>query len=251
MITKKPMSRWQAAGIHVGISVLIGILVALLLFGVWYPPPYFVAGGADHLMLVLVSVDLVLGPLLTLVVFKAGKWGMKFDLFAIGVFQACALAYGLHVMAASRPVFLVGNLDRFVLVAANEIEDSDLAKGHGDEFRTRSWLGARLAGARIADEKARQELISAAILGKDIQNYPEYFVPYSTVTPELLRRAKPLDELRKRRGASPVIDGWLQKSGRQAADIVWLPVTARMADLSMLMDRASGEPLQALAIDPW
>src|ERR1700742_1955795 len=49
MNTSRPMSRWQGAGIHVGITVVVAILVGTLLFGVWYPPPYFGAGGADHL----------------------------------------------------------------------------------------------------------------------------------------------------------------------------------------------------------
>ena len=45
------MSRWKAAGIHLSISLAIGLLVGALLFGVWYPPPYFHAAGADELIL--------------------------------------------------------------------------------------------------------------------------------------------------------------------------------------------------------
>src|SRR4029078_12975478 len=110
------MSRWKAAGIHLSISLLIGLIVGALLFGVWYPPPYFHAAGADQLVLLLVSVDIVLGPLLTLVVFKSGKWGLKFDLTLIAVMQTIALVYGLSVVLRSRPVFLVAAVDRFVLV---------------------------------------------------------------------------------------------------------------------------------------
>ena len=74
------MSRWKAASIHCSISALVGLIVGFLLFGLWYPPPYFHAAGADELILLLVGVDLTLGPLLTLIVFRSGKRGLKFDL---------------------------------------------------------------------------------------------------------------------------------------------------------------------------
>ncbi len=250
MNTTRPISRWQAAGIHVGITVVVAILVSTLLFGIWYPPPYFGAGGADHLMIVLVSVDLTIGPLLTLIVFKSGKWGMRFDLWVIALLQVTALGYGLSVMAKSRPIFLVGNIDRFVLVPSNAIGDADIAKGHADEYRTRSWTGARLVGASIPDEAARQKLISAAFAGLDIENFPEYYVPYRDVAQELVKHAKPLETLRKRAGAS-IVDDWLARNHRDPASVVWLPVVSRAYDLSMLVDRSTGQPLQAFPIDPW
>ena len=101
------MSRWKAAGIHLSISAFIGLVVGALLLGVWYPPPFFHAAGADVLVVLLVGVDVVLGPLLTLIVFKSGKRGLKFDLALIGTMQAVALVYGMSVVLESRPVFLV------------------------------------------------------------------------------------------------------------------------------------------------
>ena len=101
------MSRWKAAAIHLSISAAIGLVVGALLLLVWYPPPYFHAAGADQLVLLLVGVDLVLGPLLTLILFRSGKKGLKFDLAMIAVLQTTALVYGLSVVLQSRPVFLV------------------------------------------------------------------------------------------------------------------------------------------------
>src|SRR5690606_32812168 len=96
-----------AALIHLGISAAVAAVASALLMGVWYPPPYFRAAGAERLLLLVVAVDVTLGPLLTLIVFKRGKPGLKFDLAAIGVAQLLALVYGFHVMLLSRPVFLV------------------------------------------------------------------------------------------------------------------------------------------------
>jgi hypothetical protein len=251
-LSQTRLTRWKAAAIHLAISAVIGATVGLIVFGVWFPPPYFTAAGGEHLTLVLVCVDLVLGPLLTLIVFKAGKRGLAFDLTVIALAQLTALAYGLYVISSSRPIFLVANLDRFVLVTANQIDDADLAKGSAPEFRACSWSGMRLVGARIPDDAARQRLIDAMLgQGKDVQNFPEYFVPYADISNDLVKHAHPLDTLIGRPAARPIVEAWLAEHHRAAADIVWLPVTAHVMDLTMLLDRSTGQPLQALQVDPW
>ena len=155
------MSRWKAASIHLSISVAIGLIVGALLFGVWYPPPFFHAAGADQLVLLLVSVDIVLGPLLTLVVFKSGKRGLKFDLTLIAVVQSVALVYGLSIVLRSRPVFLVAAVDRFSLVSAVDIDDADLAQGTKPEFRSLSWTGPRTVGAQLPPQGGEPHLSDA------------------------------------------------------------------------------------------
>ena len=247
------MSRWKAAGIHLSISLLIGLIVGALLFGVWYPPPYCHAAGADQLVLLLVSVDIVLGPLLTLVVFKSGKWGLKFDLTLIAVMQTVALVYGLSVVLRSRPVFLVAAVDRFVLVSASEINDVDLAQGSKPEFQSLSWTGPRTVGAELPPRgAARDELMMSGMAGQDIEKFPKYYADYPKVAPDLLKRAKTLDQVPTRpAGAVEALAAAVKKTGQSADRLVWLPIVARKANLVMLLDRESGEPLHAAPIDPW
>src|SRR5690606_27378733 len=123
------MTRWKAALINLSISILIGLLILALVFFFWYPQPYFVAAGGRHLVVVLFAVNVVLGPLLTLIVFSSGKKGLKFDLCMIGAFQVSALIFGLVVIAEARPAFIVAVVDRFELVAANDLDRKDLADG--------------------------------------------------------------------------------------------------------------------------
>jgi hypothetical protein len=247
------MSRWKAAAIHFSISAAVAVIVGALLLGLWYPPPYFHAAGADVLVLLLVSVHLALGPLLTLIVFRAGKRGLRFDLTAIALVQTIALIYGLSIILQSRPVFLVAAVDRFVLVSANEVTDEDLADGRDEAFRTRSWTGPRLVAAELpADPKERSDLIDLAFAGRDIQNLPKYYHSYLSESADLLAKAKPVAQLRKRRSADQeLLDQWLSKSGRTESSLVWLPLRARKADMTMLLDAQTAQPLQALAIDPW
>jgi hypothetical protein len=247
------MSRWKAAAIHLTISATIGLVVGALLFGVWYPPPYFHAAGADVLVLLLVSVDLTLGPLLTLVVFKAGKRGLRFDLAVIAIAQAAALVYGMSIVLESRPVFLLAVIDRFELIAANELAPADLAEGSAPEFRSLSWTGPRLAAAqKPKDWHERNKILFGKTGGKDIDELPKYYVDYTVAAPDLLKRAKPLDALPLRSDEDRAqLSKALASTHRARDGIAWVPIVARKASLTMLLDAQSGQPLRAIAINPW
>ncbi len=83
----RAMSRWQAFGIHLVISTLLLLAMLAIILLLWYPGLLFSVDGGWMGLRIVIGVDLVLGPLLTLVVFKAGKPGLKFDLSCIAAFQ--------------------------------------------------------------------------------------------------------------------------------------------------------------------
>lgn len=247
------MSRWKAAGIHVAISACIALVAALLIFGLWYPAPYRKAAGGDVLVLLLIGVNFVIGPLLTLIVYKAGKRGMRFDLTVIALLQVCAFFYGMSVIVQARPAFIVAAVDRFVLVSANELDTDDLAKGSKPEFRSISWTGPRLVGAQLpTDTKARDDLLFSGLAGKDIEKYPEDYVDYAKAAPDLLKHAKPIDELlRNLPDARGEVESFLRDHHIAAADVVWLPMRAPRADLTVFVRRDTGTLIGALPLDPW
>ena len=78
------MTRYKASFIHFLLSAIVVGAIFSIIFFVWYPGPTFRIAGAVSIVLVLVAVDLVLGPTLTLIVYKEGKPGLKFDLIVIG-----------------------------------------------------------------------------------------------------------------------------------------------------------------------
>lgn len=248
------MSRWKAAGIHLSINAVVALLAAGLIYGIWYPHPYSQAAGAGTLVLLLLGVDLVLGPLLTLVVFKVGKKGLKFDLAAIAILQVCAFVYGLHVVAAARPAFIVGVIDRFVLVSANELDQADLDKATDPEFRSAPWTGPKLVGAQLpTDWKLRNDILFSGVAGKDLEKFPQHYVPYANVAQTLLSRATPLEAFERGHPASTAeINDWLHANPSYTAnDVVVVPLRARKQSLTALLERNSGAVLDALPIDPW
>ena len=114
------MSRWKAGAIHFSISLVIFLgLLAVILF-LWYPGILFnIDRGWAGLQLVI-GVDLIAGPLLTLVVFKTGKKGLTFDLSCIAFFQAACMFAGMWVIYSERPLALVLAYDTFYSVDAEE-----------------------------------------------------------------------------------------------------------------------------------
>ncbi len=119
------MSRWKASAVHFSISLVVFLgLLSIILF-LWYPGILFSVGGGWAGLRIVFAVDLILGPLLTLVVFKAGKPGLKFDLSCIVVFQVVCMTAGMWVVYGERPIALVLAYDTFYSIGSDELLQFD------------------------------------------------------------------------------------------------------------------------------
>jgi hypothetical protein len=85
--------------------------------------------------------------------------------------------------------------------------------------------------------------------GKDLQAYPQHYVPYAQQAANALKRAKPLAQIMER--DPELLKRFLESTGREAASVRFLPLRARKKDGVVLLDAATGAPLQVLPIDPW
>ena len=247
-MSAKAFSRWQAAGTHLLICVAIAAVVITIMLGVWYPGPLFEAAGGTGILYILVGVDVILGPLLTLIVFKSGKRGMKFDLAVIGLVQLAALVYGAHIVFLARPAFIVFVKDRFELVIAAEQDPAELAKAKYPDFREPGWNGPKLVAADMpADPKEREKLLDAALAGLDLQNFPRYYVPYAERTKEVLTRAVTIARLRVAEPASTkAVDNYLASSGTREDDVRALMLRTRFAWVVVLLDPKTAQPVKML-----
>ena len=141
--------RLRASAIHLAISLSIATLAAWLVFGWWYPYPYRELSGGRELFTLVVAVDVVLGPLITLVIFNAAKTRrhLLMDFSVIGLLQVAALAYGLWTVFVARPVHLVFEYNRMAVVHAVDIEPSLLSQAPPD-LQTLPWRGPTLLSLR-------------------------------------------------------------------------------------------------------
>lgn len=245
-------TRWRAAGIHLGLSALIAGSVFGFIFFLWYPGALFEEAGGFELFALIAGVDVSLGPLITLLIFKAGKKGLVFDLVTIAVLQLCALAYGVSVLYESRPVWFVFVKDRFELVRANDIADQDLAKAK-PPFDSLPITGPRLAGVRMPTDPGEQLRIAlTAAQGHDVQTYPQYLVAYESQQAAAAVKAQPMSRLRELNPADRgVVDEWVKRLGRGEEAVGFLPMRAGRRDLTAFIDRRTGAFLGTSALHPW
>lgn len=248
---RKGFTRWQASGLHLLISAAIAAAVLAVMLGVWYPPPLFEAEGGLGLVFILVGVDVVIGPLITLIIFKSGKPGLKFDLWVIATLQLSALFYGGYVVFEARPVFLVLYKDQFEVVTAAELQPKWLEEARRPEFRSLPLTGAKLVAFDMpADGKEQQVIVFSAIFeGRDVQHYPKYYAPYSERARQVLPGALPIDAVRRKSpDTARVIDSWLRESGRPDTDVRYFPMRTRYEWIAVLVDAKSGEVVKMLLI---
>lgn len=246
------ISRYRAAAIHLGGSALIAAGAMALMLFFWYPPPLFGAMGGKELIVLIVGVDVCIGPLITLVIFNPKKKELAFDLAVVAVLQSAALGYGIYAMGAGRPVFVVFAENRFVVVSPAELEPEAIAKAVRPEFRALSLTGPVWVAADVpADVNERNDLAFAAMAGMGVQNLPKYFVPLAERRARVLARSLPLD-ISAPMAAEVVaeIDRVLAASGHGREHVRFLAVATRRSNLTALVDAETGQVLGLAAVDP-
>ena len=121
------MIRAKVALTHFLLSVVIFVVVVILLVFFWYPAPHFNASGGWQGLKIAASVDLVLGPLLTFIIFnlKKSKAKLTGDLIVIAIMQLGALVYGVTTIYQQRPVAVVFWDDSFYSVPASTFNNNE------------------------------------------------------------------------------------------------------------------------------
>lgn len=241
---------------HLVGSLVVALVCSALVFGVWYPYPYDELVGGRELFLLVISVDVVSGPLLTLIVFDRSKPRRELwrDIGTVVLIQLAALGYGVASVIQARPVFLAFEGNRFRVVRVPDIEFSDIARAPEDLQRL-SLTGPRLIGARLAQPTEPDFLssIQLSMRGVHPSFRPERWVDYDSQRESVAREAKPLSELRhKHPTQNPTINEAIRRTGLSEQWLGYLPLMAgRHTDWVVVVNRRDGEPKAFLPLDGW
>lgn len=233
---------------HLSISVLIALLVMGLVFFVWYPTPFATAVGVTHIFLMLLVIDVILGPLLGLLVYKEGKKTLKFDLSVIILIQIAALCYGVFSIEQGRPAWLVYNVDRFELVRKNELVDTNIQHVQ-PRFQKPSWFKPQYVATEFAkDTQQRNDEMFAEVLGGiSIAQRPERYVEFSQAITQVQQRSLPLVDLEQYNPKTDV-EKTLAKYPKANA---WLPLKANAVDMVVLVNKESASIIKIVDLRPW
>jgi hypothetical protein len=240
--------RLRVGLIHLAISSLIALLIVTLVFGVWYPSPLHVAVGVTKIFLLVLVVDISVGPLLSFVVSKPGKKSLRFDLTVIGICQVIALSYGLWVVAEGRPVWLVFNVDRVDLVQAYEL-DTPYTQAASEKYQKLSWTGPQWVATRIPEDvEARNTLTFDALLaGVDLPQRPDLYVPFEEERGVIQTKARELEQLKQFNEAELVEKILLRWPEANA----YLPMMAPAQELTVLIEKESARVIALVELKPW
>ena len=120
-------TRKQAFLTHLLVSACVFLVISGLIYFYWYPEFYFFLDGGDQAVATIFFVDVVLGPGLTLLVFKPGKKSLKFDMTVILLLQVSALAWGVNSVYTERSGLAVFYLGKLACVSHSEVAGYDMA----------------------------------------------------------------------------------------------------------------------------
>lgn len=244
--------KFLAAGIHFGLSMVVAALAALLVFGLWYPYPYRDISGGRELFVIVVTVDVILGPLITLVVFNRRKprAELRRDLAVVVLIQLAALCYGLWTVSVARPVHLVFEIDRFRVVHAVDVDEKLMSMKPGD-IEAMPLTGPTLLAVRpFKNSQESFDATVAALRGAELGARPDLWQPYSAAKADVLKAAKPMGQLKSRFPTKAgEIDVVLQNVGRRADAMVYLPMVGRHSFWTAFVDPATAEVVAFMPLD--
>ncbi len=244
--------RFKASGIHLGISLAIALLAALLVFGLWYPDPYREMSGGRELFLIVVAVDVILGPLITLAVFNRAKppRELKRDLTMVALLQLAALVYGMWTVFVARPVHMVFEYNRFRVVHAVDVPSELLNRAPPDVVALPITGPTLLSLRPFKDANEKMEATMAALEGLSLSARPDLWQPYAAAKSDIWQVAKPVSELKTRFPARAAeIDAAVAKTGHKPETLAYLPLVGRKSFWTVLLDPATSEVLGFIPID--
>ncbi len=247
-----PISRYRASLIHLLVSSVVVAGVIGVIFWVWYPEPTFEILGAFSMIRLLVGVDLVIGPLLTMVVYKHGKPGLKFDLVVIALMQITALVYGSYTLYEEKPHYMVFAIDRLEFISKKQVDQSAI---RFDELRTKESARPVQVFARPPEDPEEYQRYFDSIVFEgqpDLESRAEFYEPWSAGTEIIRQKIKPIEDIkpatsREQRNVQIAVE----KYASSHPNLGILPIGGIERDVGMLLDRDTLEILDVLDANPW
>jgi hypothetical protein len=235
--------RLHASGIHLGISLSIAALAAAVVFGLWYPYPYREISGGRSLFLLVVFVDVVMGPLITLVIFNRTKPRRELmtDFLVVGLLQLAALSYGLWTVFVARPVHLVFEYNRMAVVQAIDVDPELLSKAPR-ELQTLPMTGPTAIALRPFKNAAEQmDATIAAMGGAPLPARSDLWQPYRDSVADILKERFP--------SQASLIHQAIESTGKTVAQLRYLPLLSRNDAWTVLLDATTAEPAGFIPLD--
>lgn len=186
-----------ASFMHLGISATIAVGVAALLFMFWYPHPFGELAGGKDLFYLIVSVDVVCGPLLTMILFSPLKPRTELirDLSLVGLIQIVALVYGVWTVWQARPLYLVAEIDRFKVISATALPE-DFRVSLPPQLIPGILDAPLTVGIRPPKDIAERSkvMMESVMGGRDYAERPDFYIAFDKAAAQsVMNKSRPLN----------------------------------------------------------
>ena len=244
---KTTISRYRASGTHFFLSCMVGLALLLLCWFMWYPNPMLSAIGGYEIFFLIVGIDVVLGPALTLVVFNPKKKYLLLDLVVIAILQVSAFLYGVSTLLEARPAYIAALGDSFQVIQASEITDGNLAAG---KTSLPLW-GPKLVGTKEPTEKDDISMVNLmADVGGGKGHMPQLHIPYADMREQLLKKAQSFEDLEKTNPEKKAdIQAWLKSHDCDEQKCKYQPIKIRVTIYPAVIDAKTAAYLGIMTVN--
>ena len=233
---------------HLSASFIVALIVLGWIFTVWYPSPLAKATGVTNIVLLMLAIDVIVGPILGFIVYKTYKKSLKFDLIVIALLQVFALSYGIYSLAEGRPVWTAFNGNRFELIRNNEIIDASANSREDNEYYHPSLLGPKYVAVKIAEDSSEREqnMFDELIGDVSLAQRPERYVAITEANGRIIETAEDISDLNNY-NSKQAVDSTLDTYTNASS---YLGLKANAIDMTVLLDD-KGNTIEIVDLRPW
>lgn len=244
--------RLKAAGIHLSLSAVVFLAALYLILVEWFPGFHFFVDGGWQGVRLMAAIDLVLGPLLTLVIFnpfKARKL-IVFDLSCIGLAQIGALVWGFYAIHSQHPITVNYFEGTFYPVVAEPIKQEggsiDDVRKLSDRTPALLYVG-EVESEEERDRAALMELFGGVAEFEDPIRFREFAPNWDKVREGALDPDKRASEHAAFQHALP---GFLAEYGGETEDYFYFVYFGRHEECTLAFSK-DGNLLGAVGCAPY
>lgn len=226
-------------------ATILSLILGSLYFG-WYRWPGWYLTDVTRVILIMVCVDVVLGPALTLIVAnqKKSRQVLARDIGIIVTVQLSALVYGSLQLWSGRPLYYAFSENILQLVQAYDIDANEVRLGREQNptlsphwYSLPQWIWAPLP----QDVETSQQIVAAAVSGgDDVTSMPRFFKRWEDGLPSLRSQLKKVDDVAYfAKSEKKLLKEKMKAAGLPEDKSDTMPLTGRGHPLLAVFDPAS------------
>lgn len=236
---------------HLVISLFVISMITFVTLTWWIPKPYMSAEGGWLVLIIFTIIVIVVGPLLTLILYKPGKKGLLLDMILIGVFQIAVIVFGAYTIYSYRPVFLAFAVDRVVLVSKSDIDTSQLRTDvSAPSFNQKPVL----VYARLPESSAgKSQLLQEVMAGNpDLEFRAEYYEPIDTNLADIASHGIDLKRFSEKKSTvSKAINDFVAQHNTTVEKCIFLPLIGKKKEILLVLNRNDAAVIGTVDMNPW